>query len=258
MSDLESIKGSESFQVPERPHSTLTNYKNLAYNILKNLNDELVKDKEISELRPFSECTMKVLTLLLKAITILLCEHIFHQICVEKQFLNKPGMCPFPKCGKKAEIIYPFTRRNSQSSQSSRTSAISNLMGEKFVLNSLVILEDPMEKVIKNALIQETEIGTCAKCSKKITLGFPKDTVFLSCKHAVHFNCIDNSNKRCSTCPVNLQLILTTQRRRTSNSFTEKTSRKKAKPLGKDNSPILKRLIQELSTNDSEDDISLQ
>ncbi|EXX75009.1 uncharacterized protein OCT59_014040 [Rhizophagus irregularis] len=240
MSDLESIKGPESFQVPERPHSTLTNYKNLAYNILKNLNDELVKDKEILELRPFSECTMKVLTLLLKAITILLC------------------MCPFPKCGKKAEIIYPFTRRNSQSSQSSRTSAISNLMGEKFVLNSLVILEDPMEKVVKNALIQETEIGTYAKCSKKITLGFPKDTVFLSCKHAVHFNCIDNSNKRCPTCPVNLQLILTTQRRRTSNSFTEKTSRKKAKPLGRDNSPILKRLIQELLTNDSEDDISLQ
>ncbi|POG76782.1 hypothetical protein GLOIN_2v1474272 [Rhizophagus irregularis DAOM 181602=DAOM 197198] len=167
-------------------------------------------------------------------------------------------MCPFPKCGKKAEIIYPFTRRNSQSSQSSRTSAISNLMGEKFVLNSLVILEDPMEKVVKNALIQETEIGTYAKCSKKITLGFPKDTVFLSCKHAVHFNCIDNSNKRCPTCPVNLQLILTTQRRRTSNSFTEKTSRKKAKPLGRDNSPILKRLIQELLTNDSEDDISLQ
>ncbi|CAB4467242.1 unnamed protein product [Rhizophagus irregularis] len=189
MSDLESIKGPESFQVPERSHSTLTNYKNLAYNILKNLNNELVKDKEISELRPCSECTMKVLTLLLKVITILL-------------YL--------------------------------------------------------MEKVVKNALIQETEIGTCAKCSKKITLGFPKDTVFLSCKHTVHFNCIDNSNKRCPTYPVNLQLILTTQRRRTRDSFTEKTSRKKAKPLGKDNSSILKRLIQELSTDDSEDDISLQ
>ncbi|PKC60402.1 hypothetical protein RhiirA1_468076 [Rhizophagus irregularis] len=231
MSDLESIKGPESFQVPERSHSTLTNYKNLAYNILKNLNNELVKDKEISELRPCSECTMKVLTLLLKVITILLCEHIFHQIYVEKQLLNKPGI---------------------------RTSAISNLMGKKFVLNSLVILKDLMEKVVKNALIQETEIGTCAKCSKKITLGFPKDTVFLSCKHTVPFNCIDNSNKRCPTYPVNLQLILTTQRRRTRDSFTEKTSRKKAKPLGKDNSSILKRLIQELSTDDSEDDISLQ
>ncbi|PKK63249.1 hypothetical protein RhiirC2_789180 [Rhizophagus irregularis] len=52
--------------------------------------------------------------------------------------------------------------------------------------------------------------------------------------------------------------ILTTQRRQTSNSFTKKTSRKKAKPSERDNSPILKRLIQELSTDNSENDISLQ
>ncbi|CAB4390951.1 unnamed protein product [Rhizophagus irregularis] len=176
MSDLESIKGPESFQVLERPRSTLTNYKNLAYNILKNLNDELVKDKEISELRLCSECTMKVLALPLKS-----------------------------------QSDYNTLIRNSQSSQSSRTSAISNLMSEKFVLNSPVILEDLIEKVVKNALIQESEIGTCAKYSEKITSGFPKDTIFLFCKHAVHFDCIDNPNKRCPTCPVNLQLFLTTQ-----------------------------------------------
>ena len=103
MSDLESIKDPETFQ----PRSTLTNYKNLAYNILKNLDDELLRDKEISELGPCSECTMEGLSQPLKAITILSCEHIFHRTCVEKQLLNKPGMCPFPECEKKAEIIYP-------------------------------------------------------------------------------------------------------------------------------------------------------
>jgi hypothetical protein len=49
-----------------------------------------------------------------------------------------------------------------------------------------------------------------------------------------------------------------TQRRRSNDSSAENTSRKKAKPSGRDNSPILKRLIQELSTEISEDDISLQ
>jgi len=47
MSDLESTKGPESFQVPERPRSSLNIYKNLAYNILRDLDDELVRDKEI-------------------------------------------------------------------------------------------------------------------------------------------------------------------------------------------------------------------
>jgi hypothetical protein len=52
-------------------------------------------------------------------------------------------------------------------------------MGEKFLLTSP---EDPMEG-IENAVFQETvSCVTCAKCAEEITLDFPKDTVFLSCK----------------------------------------------------------------------------
>ncbi len=97
---------------------------------------------------------------------------------------------------------------------------------------------------------------------EEITADFPKDTVFLSCKHAVHYDCIDNPRKKCPTCPAeDLEMFSVeqaTQRRRSNESSAENTSRKKVKSSGRDNSPILKRLIQELTTDISEDDISLQ
>src|SRR2546430_2537877 len=161
-----------------------SNIRNLGYNILKNLDDELVRDKEISELGPCSECTNDILVFPLKAFTVLSCGHLFHRLCIEKKLLvSRPDVCPFPDCGKKVDIIYPVSsRRDSQSSQSSGTSALSVLLSEKFVLNSPVIPEDPMERV-QDTLIQETETRlTCAKCSEEITVDFSKDTVFLSCK----------------------------------------------------------------------------
>ncbi|GBB93403.1 hypothetical protein RclHR1_21620001 [Rhizophagus clarus] len=118
--------------------------------------------------------------------------------------ITRPDVCPFPNCEMKVDIIYPVsttTRRGLQSSQSSGTSALSNWMGEKFNLIS-PILEDLMEEV-EDTSIQEMEKRLfCAKCSEEITLDFPlKDTVFLSCKHVVHYDCIDNSRKKCPTCP---------------------------------------------------------
>ncbi len=73
-------------------------------------------------------------------------------------------------------------------------------MNEKFILNSPVILEDLMENV-ENILIQKmTTQLTCAKCAEEIIIDFLKDTVFLSCKHVIHYNCIDNSHKKYPTC----------------------------------------------------------
>jgi hypothetical protein len=149
---LESTKDPESNQDPETqpPHPSLTIYRNLSYSILKYLEDEIVGDKEIPELGPCTECTNNILSLPIKAITILSCGHIFHRSCIEKQLLYiKPSICPYPDCGKNVDVIVDpnSNRRGSQASQSSGTSAISNLIGEKFVLNSPVILEDPMEGV---------------------------------------------------------------------------------------------------------------
>src|SRR3954447_18839054 len=85
---------------------SLSNIKNLGYNILKNLDDELVRDKEISELGPCSECTNNILALPLKAFTMLSCGHLFHRFCIEKKLLvSRPDVCPFPDCGEKVEII---------------------------------------------------------------------------------------------------------------------------------------------------------
>ncbi|GBC10812.1 hypothetical protein RclHR1_09920010 [Rhizophagus clarus] len=252
-----------SYQVPERPRVSLTNHRNLAYNILKYLENEMVKDKEILDLGPCFECTNDILILSLKAFTVLSCRHLFYRLCIEKKLMvTRPDVCPFPDCRKKIDIIYLVsTRRGSQSSQSSGTLDLSNWMGEKFNLIS-PIPEDPMEKV-EDTSIQETEKHLfCTKYSEKITPDFPKDTVFLSCKHAIHYDCIDNPRKKCSTCLVEdlglFPVESTTQRRRSNESSADNTSRKKVKSSGRDNSQILKRLIQELSTDISEDDIILE
>ncbi|CAI2201088.1 18842_t:CDS:1, partial [Funneliformis geosporum] len=71
-------------------------------------------------------------------------------VCIEKKLMiTRPDVCPFLDCGMKVDIIYPVStsaRRGSQSFQSSGTSALSNLIGEKFNLFSS-IPEDPMEEV---------------------------------------------------------------------------------------------------------------
>ncbi|GBC07751.1 hypothetical protein RclHR1_07680005 [Rhizophagus clarus] len=192
----------------------------------------MVRDKEISDLGPCSECTNDILTLPLKAFTILSCGHLFHKLCIEKKLMiTRPDVYPFPNCGMKVDIIYPVsttTRRGSQSSQSSGTSALSNWMGEKFNLIS-PILEDLMEEV-EDTSIQEMEKRLfCAKCSEEITLNFLlKDTVFLSCKHVMHYDCIDNPRKKCPTCPAE-----DSSKKRT-NTSTEESSNKKAKKTKKE------------------------
>ncbi|CAI2192973.1 8037_t:CDS:1, partial [Funneliformis geosporum] len=87
---------------------------------------------------------------------------------------EQPDVCPFPDCGMKVDIIYPVStsaRRGSQSSQSSGTSALSNLMGEKFNL-FLSIPEDPMEEVentcpAKDSSKKRTNTSTEELTSKK-------------------------------------------------------------------------------------------
>ncbi|CAB5371865.1 unnamed protein product [Rhizophagus irregularis] len=143
-------------------------------------------------------------------------------------------------------------RRGSQaSSHSSGTSTLTNLIGEKFVLNSPVIPEEGRQSVpmdvdpdgnvaLMNVLLSggeqrsskttgvaketsnqatnpnnsenlddsisskdtsgQIQYPICEKCSEVISIDFQKDTVFLSCKHAVHLDCINDLRKRCPTC----------------------------------------------------------
>jgi len=64
---------------PYKP--SFINHRNIAYNILKYLEDDMVKNKEILELGQCSECTNNILTSPIKAFTIL---SIFHRSCIEK------------------------------------------------------------------------------------------------------------------------------------------------------------------------------
>src|SRR5437764_14003772 len=100
----------------ESVNPSLDNHMKLAYNILKNLEDDILGDKEIPELERCSECNNEILTRPSKAITILSCGHIFHRICIEKKLLlTMPNTSPFPDCGKNVDIIEPFPNTNEES-----------------------------------------------------------------------------------------------------------------------------------------------
>ena len=90
----------------------------------------------------------------------------------------------------------------------------------------------------------------------------PKPLVYLTCKHIVHYNCIDNPRKLCPICPSTddmetddletpTEQSLSTAHKKCSNesgNSTEKSSNKKAKKLvRREDLPILKKLIKELS-----------
>src|SRR5436305_1769115 len=125
-----------------------------------------------------------------------------------------------------------------------------------------------------NIGIQQTRSHLrCVKCSEDLSsclppLDFlrtfphppPKPLVYLTCKHIIHYNCIDNPRKLCPICPSSdmeiddletptEQSSSTAQKKRTreSSASTEKSSNKKAKKTGgKKVSSMLKKLIEEL------------
>src|SRR6266540_3684156 len=127
---------------PKSGKSSLDNHMKLAYNILKNFKDDIIRNKEIPGLDQCSECNNEVLTYLLKAFTILSCGHIFHRICIEKKLLlTMLNTCPFPDCEKNVDIIELFSTTN----QESPISALSNMMSERFILSSPIIWMEEIE-----------------------------------------------------------------------------------------------------------------
>jgi hypothetical protein len=84
-------------------------------------------------------------------------------------------------------------------------------MNESFIL-SLPILQ--MERVENTGFQQVKNYLRCAKCFLSLCLppvsflrfphqpqGPPKPFVYLTCKHIVHYACIDNPHKLCPICP---------------------------------------------------------
>ncbi|RGB23681.1 hypothetical protein C1646_821996 [Rhizophagus diaphanus] len=242
--------------IPESERPSLVNLRNLGYNILKSLEDKTVRDIDFPELGSCSECGNDILMSPLKAFSYLTCGHIFHRLCIEKKlFLGTPSACPAPDCGKSVDILdkagiisNPDPR---VTSQSSGISPLSNSMGT-FTLSS-----PPIRMLgIKGPVTQQDKSPS-------------KPLVYLTCKHIVHYNCIDNPQKLCPICPSTdmeiddletptEQSSSTAQKKRFSEFASEKDSNKKAKQTRKqidqNDSPILKKLIMELTSPESLED----
>ncbi|CAG8534296.1 4724_t:CDS:2, partial [Scutellospora calospora] len=258
------------------------------YPILKR-KDGIIKGKKIIELGLCSECDNDILISPLKAFTYLACEYLFHRLCIEKKLLlTVPNICPFLDCRKNVEILDQANLLGTVSNlpltnpkEASQSTGISLLMGETFVLSSLLIWIPPIRmEGIENTATQQVKSNLrYAKCSEDLSscllpIGFLqfslqlqsllKLLIYLTCKHIIHYNCIDNQQKLCPICPsTNMELEEeeemsidgeeqpnTSSKKRSNegtdvNSSSPKKNTKKA--VRKEDSSILKKLIKELS-----------
>ncbi|CAG8822576.1 17274_t:CDS:2 [Gigaspora margarita] len=115
---------------------SLVNLQNFALNILKEMKHDAVQNIEITELPPCKICNKKLLIVNFDSFTILPCSHVYHRKCIEKNFLlTEENKCPIPDCNK---IVDPVIseQRFFESSQSSGTLAIADMLGNNLGLNS--------------------------------------------------------------------------------------------------------------------------
>ncbi|CAG8566990.1 16008_t:CDS:2, partial [Racocetra fulgida] len=115
------------------------------------------------------------------------------------------------------------------------------------------------EKIVSN--INVPELNPCSLCSKELFLSIiKKPFTFLPCGHIYHRTCLEKSiinsieicpNINCSkSFELELEDIDTQKRPSEDTSKVKLFSKKVKKQVNREDSPILKRLIQELSTND--------
>lgn len=146
---------------------SLSNIRNLAYNILKKLGDDTVKDKEFTELAKCPECDKDVLSPDFEAFTVLSCGHIFHRECIEKTLLlTRQSYCPVADC---TTFLKPVLseRSFSVSSQSSSPS-IASRMSSQLQLNSPIIQEEERRRGL-GANEEEVEVQPDENSNKKRT-----------------------------------------------------------------------------------------
>ncbi|RIB00692.1 hypothetical protein C2G38_2044310 [Gigaspora rosea] len=115
---------------------SLVNLQNFALNILKETKHDVIQNIEVTELPPCKICNKKLLTVSFESFTILPCGHVYHRKCIEKNFLlTKENKCPISNCNKTVDPVIS-ERRFSESSQSSGTSAIADMLGDNLGLYS--------------------------------------------------------------------------------------------------------------------------
>ncbi|CAB4418438.1 unnamed protein product [Rhizophagus irregularis] len=121
---------------------SLSNIRNLAYNILKKLGDDIVKDAEFTELEKCPQCDKDILTPSFEAFIILACGHVFHRECIERVFLlTRQNKCPVADCTATVKPAVSERRFSVASSQSSTTS-LSRRMSNQLQINPPTIQEE--------------------------------------------------------------------------------------------------------------------
>ncbi|CAG8545372.1 10632_t:CDS:2, partial [Cetraspora pellucida] len=143
---------------------SFANLQNLTLNILKETKHNVIQNIDITEL-PSCKIFNKILTVNFESLTILSCSHVYHKKCIEKNFLlTEKNKCSIPDCDK---IVDPVIseRRFSESSQSSKTSAIANMLVNNLELNSPINVlslfgkSDILEDLIKELFTEpETQV----------------------------------------------------------------------------------------------------
>ncbi|PKK57709.1 hypothetical protein RhiirC2_721046, partial [Rhizophagus irregularis] len=256
----------------------------LAKNILR-YTSTLATHISIPDVNPCSLCEKEIYSASnppYKEFTLASCGHIFHQKCLEKYLVNGEARCgkgitrqdynptadTTSKQVDEAEVILmnELGILGGEKQSSSKTTVIAKETSDQATSPIEVVsttpgnsenLDDSISKELSSGQIQRP---ICEQCSEEISLEFTKPTLFLPCKHVVHYDCIKNSHKMCPTCPSSEAMPEVVsfantdpsdaQKKRTRESSTEKSSNKKAKKTGgKKVSSMLKKLIEELLTD---------
>ncbi|CAG8825143.1 20910_t:CDS:2, partial [Gigaspora margarita] len=119
---------------------------------------------------------------------------------------------------------------------------------------------EKLDDLISKITSSQIQLPICEKYSEEISLEFTKPTIFLLCKHVVHYDCIKDSHKMCPTCPSSETMsevvsfantdLNDVQKKHTRKLSIEKSSSKKVKKTGgKKVSSTIKQLIEELLTD---------
>ncbi|CAG8520733.1 15589_t:CDS:2 [Cetraspora pellucida] len=126
---------------------SFTNLQNLILNILKETKHNIVQDIIITKLPLCKLCENKILSVNFELFTILSCGHTYHRKCIEKKFLlTTENKCPLSDCNKIIDPVVSERRFSESSSQSSRTSALAEMLDDDFGLGSSIAVSPLLDQ----------------------------------------------------------------------------------------------------------------
>jgi hypothetical protein len=200
----------------------------LAKNILS-FTSILATNISIPDVDPCSLCGKEIYSLAsnppYKEFTLASCGHVFHQKCLEKYLVNGEARCPNKNCNRDIETFLSPKENSTSVNEDANVNIMKELglLGEEEQSSSKAtdIAKETSDQATSPIEVVSTTPGNsenlddsiskdtsnqiqrpiCEQCSEEISLEFTKPTIFLPCKHVVHYDCIKDSRNMCPTCP---------------------------------------------------------